>query len=119
MLLVKESRQSGPGVWGEKDRGTLGHGDRRDSRLRLLNKLVPAFAAGVMAAWLNRGLVLANGDDIHFGDLSVSSLAILIVAGVVAALALGLFILRWVQSPGSAPDSKVDEPQGSDDETEG
>ena len=78
--------------------------------------------AGAAGAWVNRGLALANSDDIHFGDLTVGSLAILIVAGVVAALALGLFILRWVQSPRSTPDSHDstgDAPQESDEGTEG
>lgn len=87
--------------------------------MRLMPKFALAFLAGLTAAWFNRGLALANGGDIHFGDLSVSLLAILIAAGVVAALALGLFILRWVKSPGSGDDSTVDEPQGPDDEPEG
>lgn len=87
--------------------------------MRLLNRLVPASALAAAAAWLNRGLALANGDDLHFGDLSVGSLAILIAAGVIAALALGLFILKWLQSPGNTPDSTADAPQDSDDGTEG
>ena len=76
---------------------------------------------GSTAVWLNRGPAFANGDDLHFGDLPGTSLVIVIVAGAVAALALGLFILKWVQSPGSAPDlpdSTGDAPQVSDDETE-
>ena len=107
---------------GRRDRGDNGLHPYSFETLASAKKPATASAMGVMAACLDRGIALADGGDVHIGDLTAGPLVILIVAGAVAVFAVGLFLLGWVQSLRSARDSSEstgDTPGESEDRTEG
>jgi hypothetical protein len=67
--------------------------------LALKRKLHLAILLGALASWSDVGLSLAHTGEVHIGSLSsAASLAIIVIAVLVVAIFVGLFLLRWRES---------------------